>query len=711
MTSSSSKAATMKIIPRFMNCPYRIIIMRLSINVVTKMLCLITMLSFPALFSASLRAQTATAPVFGDGSAANPYQISSLENLYWIAADEDVVSDPEQAVRWSDHYVLTADIDASETNDWFNGEGWQPIGFYLDEDNAIPFSGSFDGDGFAIDGLFINRPETEGVGLFGFANGASFESISLTNVSIIGGNIVGAMIGQNSDGDTISNCNSSGSVRAELIAGYAGGLIGYNVNTDLSNCYSSANVYGYQNIGGLVGFTINSVIDDCHTTGDIIGDLSSWCVGGLVGEQFFSTIKNSCTTGDVSSYNGAGGLVGMRYYSAIYGSYATGNILGYSTGTGGLVGIDVASYTHNSYSTGNIKGHYYVGGIVGYLTHSPPQRENHIHNMISKRLTAVGYDFVTVRDEDYFSIYNCYNTGIIRGLSYLGGLAGFFTDYAVISKSHNSGIVFGSGEYIGGLTGTHHNNSIIEASYNTGNVTSFADLASLTGGLVGEQDQSLISNSFNSGEVSGRERTGGLVGDSVSGTIEHSYSTGQVISTDDHVGGLVGHGQGEEINSYWNIETSGQSASAMGQGRTTAEMTYPYADNTYLGWDFENRWAADFYYDFNQGYPYLLDVVLSVYDNQVGSAEALILSNYPNPFNPETTIRFSLVRAGAVQLEIYNIRGQKIKTLIDSHEDAGENSIVWDGKSDYGRFVPSGVYFYRLRTPSFDQINKMLLLE
>lgn len=72
----------------------------------------------------SLFAQTATAPLLGDGSSGNPYQIANLENLYWIAASDAIVPSPTQATRWAAYYIQTADFDASDTETWFpDGSG------------------------------------------------------------------------------------------------------------------------------------------------------------------------------------------------------------------------------------------------------------------------------------------------------------------------------------------------------------------------------------------------------------------------------------------------------------------------------------------------------------------------------------------------------------------------------------------------------------
>lgn len=85
--------------------------------------------------------------------------------------------------------------------------------------------------------------------------------------------------------------------------------------------------------------------------------------------------------------------------------------------------------------------------------------------------------------------------------------------------------------------------------------------------------------------------------------------------------------------------------------------------------------------------------------------------NFPNPFNPSTTLSFSLPSEMVCKLEIYNIRGQKVKTLLNESLQSGRHSIVWDGKNAHGRSVSSGVYFYRLDTPNMTQTSKMLLMK
>ncbi len=85
--------------------------------------------------------------------------------------------------------------------------------------------------------------------------------------------------------------------------------------------------------------------------------------------------------------------------------------------------------------------------------------------------------------------------------------------------------------------------------------------------------------------------------------------------------------------------------------------------------------------------------------------------NYPNPFNPNTTISYSMPTAGKVRLEVYNLKGQLVKILVDEEIDAGIYSVNWNGKDSSGKSVASGIYFYRFSTPGYKQSKKMLLMK
>lgn len=86
-----------------------------------------------------------------------------------------------------------------------------------------------------------------------------------------------------------------------------------------------------------------------------------------------------------------------------------------------------------------------------------------------------------------------------------------------------------------------------------------------------------------------------------------------------------------------------------------------------------------------------------------------LYNNYPNPFNPETTISFSLKEAGQVKLNVYNLKGQLVATLVDARLPEGSHKIVWNGKDRNNRSVASGVYFYRMQAANFSSTRKMIL--
>ncbi len=85
--------------------------------------------------------------------------------------------------------------------------------------------------------------------------------------------------------------------------------------------------------------------------------------------------------------------------------------------------------------------------------------------------------------------------------------------------------------------------------------------------------------------------------------------------------------------------------------------------------------------------------------------------NYPNPFNPETRISYSVEKAGKVTLEVYNILGQKVKTLVNDTKEAGSHSVVWNGQDSAGNSVASGLYFYRMKSGTYSKTSKMILMK
>ncbi len=105
-------------------------------------------------------------------------------------------------------------------------------------------------------------------------------------------------------------------------------------------------------------------------------------------------------------------------------------------------------------------------------------------------------------------------------------------------------------------------------------------------------------------------------------------------------------------------------------------------------------------------------VPTGVKDNKTAVNQFRLEQNYPNPFNPSTVISYSLNNPGLVTLKIYNSLGEEVTTLVNENQAAGDHSVIFNASGDYGRgSLASGIYFYRLKSGSFDQTRKMLLLK
>ncbi|MDZ4122541.1 MAG: choice-of-anchor J domain-containing protein, partial [Candidatus Cloacimonadaceae bacterium] len=98
-------------------------------------------------------------------------------------------------------------------------------------------------------------------------------------------------------------------------------------------------------------------------------------------------------------------------------------------------------------------------------------------------------------------------------------------------------------------------------------------------------------------------------------------------------------------------------------------------------------------------------------DNTIPAVITELKGNFPNPFNPETTIRYSVADNSPVTLEIYNVKGQLVKTLVNEIKASGNHSVVWNGKDNRGTNVGSGVYFYKMRAGKFSSTRKMILMK
>ena len=255
------------------------------------------------------------------------------------------------------------------------GAGWEPVGTSVERRSPEgAFDATFDGNGHTIANLFINRPERDRVGLFGYANSGPFRDIRLTEVDIVGRDFVGGLVGEihpfatrREDGYWVRASNASGRVA------------------------------GRNNVGGLIGSS-RVTIQHCHAAVHTSGDRS---VGGLVGTQDSNTVYSSFATGAVSGNRGVGGLVGISW-DPIVASYATGSVSGEGSlssfycgsegGVGGLLGHACGNDILSSYATGRVSGLRVAGGLVGSSSEWTRIRSSYWDIQTSGLAVGIGQD-------------------------------------------------------------------------------------------------------------------------------------------------------------------------------------------------------------------------------------------------------------------------------------------------------------------------------
>jgi len=170
-------------------------------------------------------------------------------------------------------YYLANDIDASATSGWNDDAGFGPVG-----DGSTPFTGIFDGNGHTITGLYMNRPSSNEVGLFGYIDGGEVKNVGLINVDInsSGSFHAGGLAGI-VEGSTVINCYVTGAVSGN--AGNAGGLISLNSGI-ITNCFSVCVVDG-ASPGGLISSNSGGTYNDCFWDTETSGQATS---GGGTGK-------------------------------------------------------------------------------------------------------------------------------------------------------------------------------------------------------------------------------------------------------------------------------------------------------------------------------------------------------------------------------------------------------------------------------------------
>ena len=344
----------------------------------------------------------------GSGTAEAPYLIANGAQLKRFAAIVNGTDGMERNTAACGK--LTADILLNDIDGWENwgstapANPWTPIG-----SDANPFTGTLDGAGHSVSGIYINSG-TDYQGLVGvLGSGGALQNLGVKASYIKGSNFVGGVCGMNMMGNVI-NCYNAGSVTGD---GYVGGLCGENYAT-VTNCYNSGSVEGTgDSVGGVCGYSWGNVTN-CYNTGNVTGNNQ---VGGVCGWNDMGSITNCYNIGSVAGNIRVGGVCGQNVFGTVTNCYNTGSVSG-NNHVGGLCGYNNLGTVTNCYNTGSVEGYSNVGGLCGY------NDSNVINCYNTGKVT--GSDFVGgVCGENYTTVTNCY---------YLAGTAN-----SGIGKDYNSG--------------------------------------------------------------------------------------------------------------------------------------------------------------------------------------------------------------------------------------------------------------------------------
>ena len=328
----------------------------------------------------------------GRGTAQEPFIIRNIYQLQAIAGVDHLgnsLNKPSPTGGWlygnnlNEHlnasYILANSIDAAITQQWNNGKGFLPIGNCGDDndcddnlDNNL-FNGSLYGASNNITDLYIDRPNLDGVGLFGIiGETAALSYINMNNSLITGRDNVGALIGSAAGvGSAAGGGNVTGGEILSVVANAVvinggnnvGGLVGHLMSGTIANSSVIGEVRSEDhNIGGLVGYKSNGKITLSSANASVTGENQ---VGGLVGHQLSGTINASSSTGSVTGLDYVGGLIGEMADGDIQFSDSASNVMA-ALASGGFAGQVSNGTISNCYATGNVQGNDFVGGITGY---------------------------------------------------------------------------------------------------------------------------------------------------------------------------------------------------------------------------------------------------------------------------------------------------------------------------------------------------------
>ena len=467
------------------------------------------------------------------------------KNLSWSVSDETIISvDGQGTVTGLSGGTATVTVTTEDggfsasaeiTVYYAPANTWTAIGTNRINNNG--FCGVFNGDGYAVRGIYINTQESY-QGLFGNSGGGSIiANLGVAESYIYGDTYVGGVVGYNGagyndveySGGTVANCYNTGSVTGK---DHVGGVAGINEDT-VTDCYNVGSINGNKYVGGVVGGNSwDDTVTDCCNTGIVTG---KDYVGGVVGENN-GTVTDCCNTSSVTGKDYVGGVVGYNAYgtSAVTDCYNTGIVIGEGF-VGGVIGYLFVGTASNCYNEGSITGKDRVGGVIG--ENADPITACYNTGIVSG-VSHVG----GVIGNNSDTVTACYNTGSVTGGSYVGGVAGYNWS-RTFANCYNTGSITG-GYYVGGVVG--YNKGNVTVCYNTGSVTSKEDGYSY-GGVAG-YNWGTITDCYNEGSITGEGCGGGVVGCNRD-TVIDCYNTG-IVTGVNTVSGVVGENMGTVTDCY-----------------------------------------------------------------------------------------------------------------------------------------------------------------
>jgi formylglycine-generating enzyme required for sulfatase activity len=533
--------------------------------------------------------------------------ISSLEELQRIGMDANYPLDG--------NYALIQDINAAVTVTWNDGAGFRPIGDY-----TTPFTGRFNGQGYKITGLVINRPTQDDVGLFGvLGQGGCVENLRSEEISISGYLSAGGLVGHNRGG-TVSSCSTKGTVTGNYAC--AGGLVGYNQGGSITSCYTTASVTGFHAyVGGLIGYNHGGLLTTCYATGAVAA-LDDYC-GGLAGSNYGGTITYCYATGAVTGTNDyAGGLLGFNDGTVVSCYWDTGTS-GMSSSFGGR-GLNTSQMKTISYyrnagwgnsswvmidaayprlawegldwqiipepeavpfiGNGTENDPYLITSANEFAVLSWRPEITNAHIRLLSDLSLLGVNLYPIGDFGAFSGEFDGGGFALRHiiLDHPGtrcvGLFGIVNSEGFIHDLTVENVMVTGREYVGGLVGLNY--GTVMSCNITGIINATGDYAHV-GGLIGYNYEGTVTTCWTTGSVTATAdyaHAGGLMGLN-DGIMSSCYARGPVSAMGNatYSGGLTGYNFYSAItSSYATGSVSGSSyvGGLMGKNSGSVSSTY-----------------------------------------------------------------------------------------------------------------------------------------